>query len=273
MTGYGISDPLGRAEPARWRSLEDFWREPGVLVRGVRSLAGGVIRALLHVYVRLTIVGRQNLPADRSFILVANHASHLDALCLLGALPIRQRHRTFPVAASEYFCVNRLLFFLAKLIVNVLPFDRQCACWYSLGVCAQLLHEKPGTILILFPEGTRTGGVEPGDFKPGVGFLAAGRDIPVVPCHLAGTHAALARGAWFPRPKAVRLTIGAPLAYAHLPATKASRMRICRELREAVMSLGHVGLQDCLGPRELSKSIAKKAVVYHASGNHLQTDS
>ena len=103
----------------------------------------------------------------------------------------------------------------------------------------QLLQEKPGTILILFPEGTRTDGFEPGEFKPGVALLAAGRDIPVVPCHLAGTHAALPKGAWFPRARAVRLTIGAPRVYAHLPATKESRTHICRELREAVMSLGH----------------------------------
>ena len=239
MAEYALFNLADRAEPSRCHPLRDFSREPGVLVRGVRLLAAVVMRAWLQVYDRLTIVGRQNLPADRSFILVANHASHLDTLCLLSALPVRQLHRTFPVAASEYFRVNRLLFFLAKLIVNLLPFDRQFAYWYSLSVCAQLLREKPGTILILFPEGTRTGGSEPGEFRPGVALLAAGRDIPVVPCHLAGTHAALPKGAWFPRPRAVRLTIGAPRVYAHLPATKESRTQICRELREAVMSLGH----------------------------------
>ena len=75
-----------------------------------------------------------------------------------------------------------------------------------------------------------------------IGLLAAGHDIPVVPCHLAGTHAALPKGAWLPRPKAVRLTIGAPRVYAHLPATKKSRTLICHELREAVMSLGNSDL-------------------------------
>src|SRR5262249_14159627 len=109
--------------------------------------------------------------------------------------------------------------------------------WYSLSVCANLL-QKPGTILILFPEGTRGGG-EPGEFKPGVGLLAAGHDIPVVPCHLAGTDAALPKGAWCPRPRAVRLTIGAPRVYAHLPATKEARAHICRDLRDAVIALGN----------------------------------
>src|SRR5436190_10474721 len=189
--------------------------EPGLLVRGLRSMAGVAVRWWLRVYDRLTIVGRQNLPADRSFILVANHASHLDTLCLLSALPIGQLHRTFPVAARDYFCVSPLRTLLAKLFVNVLPLDRHYACWHGLNVCARLLQE-PGTILIMFPEGTRGGGLEPGEFKPGVGLLAAGQDIPVVPCHLAGTDAALPKGAWIPRPKAVRLTIGTPRVFAHL---------------------------------------------------------
>jgi 1-acyl-sn-glycerol-3-phosphate acyltransferase len=107
-----------------------------------------------------------------------------------------------------------------------------------LSLCAHLL-QKPGNILIYFPEGTRSRGLEPGEFKPGVALLAAGRDIPVVPCHLAGTHAALPKGAWCPRPKTVRLTIGKPRVYAHLPATKESAKQICCELRDAVRSLGH----------------------------------
>lgn len=215
--------------------------EPGPLVRGARSLAAVALRCWLRVYDRLTIVGRRNLPRDRSFILVANHASHLDTLCLLSALPIRQLHRTFPLAASDYFCVNPVRALVAKLFVNVMPFDRHFAGWHSMIACADLLR-KPGTILILFPEGTRSGDGNPGEFKQGVGLLAAGHDIPVVPCHLAGTHAALPKGAWCPRPKAVRLTIGTPRVYGHLPATKESRTRICRELREAVMSLGQLPL-------------------------------
>lgn len=236
-----LLDWANRVEPAQRHLPRDVWREPGMLVRGVRSLAAVVTRVGLNVYDRLTIVGRQHLPIDRSYILVANHASHLDTLCLLSALPVRQLHRTFPVGASDYFCENPLRALLAKLFVNVMPFDRHFACGPSLSLCADLLQTQ-GTILILFPEGTRTGGVEPGEFKSGVGLLAAGHDIPVVPCHLAGTHAALPKGAWFPRPRAVRLTIGTPRVYAHLPATKESRTHICCDLREAVMLLGHAPL-------------------------------
>ncbi len=230
-------DPAAHFDLDQLERLQEFPREPGLLIRTVRSSSAAVLRGWMHLYHRLTIVGRENLPADRSFVLVANHASHLDTLCLLSALPIRRLHRAFPIAARDYFFARAPWAFLATVIFNALPFDRLFAPWRCLSVCAHLL-QKPGNILIFFPEGTRFGGPEPGEFKPGVALLAAGRDIPVVPCHVAGTHAALPKGAWCPRPKAVRLTIGTPHVYAHLPATKESAKHICRELREAVMRLG-----------------------------------
>ena len=178
---------------ARWRPW--YCAAGCTSITGSRSLAG------------------RTYPTDRSFVLVANHASHLDTLCLLAALPIGRLNHAFPAAAEDYFCVNALRSLLAKVIVNALPFDRHVAPWRSLSVCARLL-EEPGNILILFPEGTRSSGLEPGEFKPGVALLAASRDIPVVPCHIAGTHAALPKGAWCPRPNALRLTIGAARLHA-----------------------------------------------------------
>jgi 1-acyl-sn-glycerol-3-phosphate acyltransferase len=231
-------DPAADLDQALMERLRSDPGAPGRLMSGVRALAAVVLRCWLRVYHRLTIVGRDNLPLDRSFVLIANHASHLDTLCLLAALPVRRLHRAFAVAARDYFCVSATRALCAKVFANALPFNRSFAPWQSLGVCSHLL-QQPRTILIVFPEGTRGDGPEPGEFKPGVALLAAGRDIPVVPCHLASTHAALPKGAWCPRPKALRLTIGMPRVYADLPATRESANQICHELREAVVLLGH----------------------------------
>jgi 1-acyl-sn-glycerol-3-phosphate acyltransferase len=240
-------DPEADRNPAQIERLRSLVREPGSLLWGVRSMTAVALRLWLHVYHGLTIVGGGNLPVERSFLLVANHASHLDTLCLLRAMPVCRLNHVFPVAASDYFCVSAVRSLLAKVVVNALPFDRNFAPWESLSVCAHLL-QMPGNVLIFYPEGTRSGDPEPGEFKPGVALLAAGRDIPVVPCHLAGTHAALPKGAWVPRPKCMRLTIGAPRFYPHLPATKASAKRICRELRDAVISLGRAPPSNALPP-------------------------
>jgi 1-acyl-sn-glycerol-3-phosphate acyltransferase len=76
-----------------------------------------------------------------------------------------------------------------------------------------------------------------GEFKPGIGNLLAGTAIPVCPCRLDGAGAALPKGAWFPRPRRVRLTIGPPRSFGALPPGRAGAEQIARELRQAVMEL------------------------------------
>ena len=160
-------DPTEDLDLAQRKRVEDFLRPPGLLVCSMRSLAAGVLRCWLRIYHRLTIVGRENLPANRSFILIANHASHLDTLCLLAALPMSRLHRAFPAAARDYFCVSAARAFFASVIVNALPFDRHFAPWQSLSVCAHMLS-NPGNIVIFFPEGTRLR-------RPGAGRVQARR--------------------------------------------------------------------------------------------------
>lgn len=228
-------DPALYLEPALLNRLDDFRLNSTALVHGARCLGAIVLRTWLCVYHRFTIIGRENLPLDRPFVMIANHASHLDTLCLLSALPLYRLSQAFPAAAKDYFCKSALRKVLSTVFVNALPFERYLAPWHSLSACAYVL--ETGNILILFPEGTRGAEAEPREFKPGVALITAGRDIPIVPCHLSGTHQALPKGAWMPRPRTLRLTIGKPRIYAHLPATKSSARRICQELREAVMLL------------------------------------
>jgi 1-acyl-sn-glycerol-3-phosphate acyltransferase len=236
--------------------LRRFPREPDRLVFGLRWLTACVLRPWLRLFHRLTIVGRENLPAHSSFVMVANHASHLDTLCLLAALPMARLDHAFPAAASDYFFGGGIRAFLATVVANALPFDRHGDPWRSLDVCKQLLAE-PGNIVIVFPEGSRSRTGELGDFKPGVGMLLAESDVPVVPCCLNGAFAALPTGAWLPRPRAVQLTIGTPLVYAHRRATTASAKQICRELRDRVRLLGAVGPEVKLG-RPVSQRVVKE---------------
>jgi 1-acyl-sn-glycerol-3-phosphate acyltransferase len=125
---------------------------------------------------------------------------------------------------------------IAAVVVNALPFGRQTHVRHSLELARQLLA-NPGNILILFPEGTRTTTGRMGEFKPGVGLLAAGTDLPIVPCYIAGAFDAWPKGSRIPRPRRIRLLIGEPRNYARLPAGKESADHIARDLREAVARL------------------------------------
>jgi 1-acyl-sn-glycerol-3-phosphate acyltransferase len=216
--------------------LRRFPREPDMLVYGLRSFAALVLRGWLRMYHRLQITGLDNLPAEGSFIMVANHGSHLDTLCLLAALPLRKLHRAFPAAAKDYFFVSAPRLAMAAIVVNALPFARQSQIRQSLDLCSQLLANA-GNVLILFPEGTRTVTGQVGEFRPGIGVLAAGTDVPVVPCHLSGTFAAWPKGRILPRPRRVRLRIGAPRRFSDQPRDKETVERISQELRGAVMDL------------------------------------
>ena len=224
---------LGMPLDERARSLR---RESGLLSTFARSIRWGVVRGYLRVYHRLEIIGREHLPKEPPFVLIANHASHLDTLCLLSALPLGKLHQAFPAAAKDYFFVSAPRLLAAAILVNALPFERRLHAGQSLNLCRRLL-DNPGNILLLFPEGTRSATGEIGEFKPGVGLLVAGTPHPVVPCYIRCAFRAWKKGSWFPRPYRVGLTVGKPLNYRHLERSSASAVQISQELHQAVLAL------------------------------------
>jgi 1-acyl-sn-glycerol-3-phosphate acyltransferase len=240
-------DPAADLEQPLLDRLRNFPREPDMLVYGLRSLAALICRGWLGVYHRFRIVGRERLPAAGSFVVVANHCSHLDTFCLLAALPVGQLHRAFPAAARDYFFVSAGRAFAAAVFANALPFERQTNPRQSLAVCQQLL-QNPGNVLILFPEGSRSTTGAVGEFKPGIGMLVAGSHAPVLPCYISGAYAAFPKGAWIPRPRAVSLTIGEPLYFGDRSHGKEAAVRIARDLRAAVIALGRTGIRELPAP-------------------------
>ena len=231
--------PLNLISPALDRQAASALRtsrRQSILVNSLRAAVALIIRGLLRLYHRFEIVGQDQLRTNRSVVIIANHSSHLDTVCLLSALPLRSLHRAFPTAAADYFYHNPLRSVVAA-VFNALPFARKVHARRSLSMCAELITD-PGNILILFPEGTRstTGRIQ--QFKPGVGALVAGRDVAVVPCYLEGAFEAWPKGQHLPRPKKVRLIVGTPRNYAASRPDKGNISSIAAELHLAVESLG-----------------------------------
>jgi len=242
---YDTARDLGKTSVER---LREFPREPDMLIYGFRCLAALTIRAWLHTYHRMEVVGREHLPGEGSFVLIANHSSHLDAPCLMSALPFRRIHQAFAAAAADYFFTSVPRVAVAAVVANALPFYRQAHCCQSLALCRELLA-SPGNVLILFPEGTRTTSGNIGTFKPGIGALLAGTNLPVLPCHIGGAFEACPKGIILPRPGRLRLMIGAPRNYASLRPGKDSALQICAELQQAVLELAAINRQGPAGKR------------------------
>ena len=75
--------------------------------------------------------------------------------------------------------------------MNALPLWRKNAGRHAMEDLRQRLIGEPCGY-ILFPEGTRSRDGAMKRFKAGVGMLVNGTRVPVIPCHIEGTHRALA---------------------------------------------------------------------------------
>ena len=230
-------DPPPDIDESMAETLQNFPREPKMLPYTIRSIASLLLRGWMRVYHRLQIEGRENLPGTGSLVLVCNHTSHLDTLCMMCAVPLAKIHRTFPAAAADYFFSSLPRSAISAILINALPFNREAKGAESLAVCAKLL-ENEGNVLIIFPEGTRTTTGEMGRFRSGIGRLVAGTDLAVLPCYLEGGLRAWPKGKLVARPRKLRLRIGEAQTYEHLGKKAESVRAVCRDLEQRVARLG-----------------------------------
>lgn len=229
-------EPAADREARLVDQLKGFPREPHLWMYALRTGAALLIRGWLKLFHRYEIHGAEHLPIGSSFILVANHQSHLDAPCLVSAIPLRFLHRAFPAAAADYFFRGLPSSAFSSIVVNGLPFRRSAKGAASLTLCRELLR-NPGNILIIFPEGTRSKTGELQTFRAGIGHLVAGADIEVLPCYLSGAHHALPKGARLPQPAKLTLHIGPARTYTHLEPKRESYGVIAADLQAAVIKL------------------------------------
>jgi 1-acyl-sn-glycerol-3-phosphate acyltransferase len=224
---------LGLPAAQRLRSTA---REPGLTSVLVHLAWRQAVRTYLRLFHRLGVSGRQNLPAEPPFVLIANHSSHLDALTLAAVLPRRLSHAAYALAAGEVFFGSLAAAGFAAFAVNALPVWRKRTSERDLLFLRQRLEEDR-LVFILFPEGTRSRSGAMGKFHQGIGALVAGGVVPVVPCFLAGAHAAWPAGRKLPRPGKLQLQIGAPLMFQDVTNDRAGWAKVAAACEAAVRAL------------------------------------
>jgi 1-acyl-sn-glycerol-3-phosphate acyltransferase len=229
-------------EPARDLGLSGAQRRRSLLREvGLESaiscfLWRTITRMYLAIAHRLDIHGRDNLPPRAPFVLVANHASHLDAIVLGAILPARFVGTVFPIAAGDTFFTKRASSIFATACMNALPIWRKNCGAHSLEDLRERLAGGE-CVYILFPEGTRTRTGAMDKFKPGLGRLVAGTDVPIVPCYLRGPFEALPPSGKIPRWKKISVVIGEPLSFAQRTNDRTGWESIAETAQTAVRSL------------------------------------
>ena len=210
-------------------------RERGLVALG----ANGVWRRLLRAYLRLAhgleVTGRENLP-EPPFVLIANHASHLDALTLAASLRGEAARQAHALAAGELFFGSGAGAAFSAYAINALPIWRGRTRAGDMRMLrARLVEDR--MVYILFPEGTRSRTGEMAPFQGGLAALVAGTGAKVVPCWLEGAHAAWPPDRKWPRPGKLKLAIGAPIASSDYAADAAGKQALTEACRAAVIAL------------------------------------
>jgi 1-acyl-sn-glycerol-3-phosphate acyltransferase len=224
---------LGLPPMERYRSP---WREGGLVSSILQLLWWSCVRLVFRVWNRMTVHDRDNLPARPPLVLIANHASHLDALVLASLLPLSWRDQLFPLAAKDVFFETLPVAGFAAAVLNALPVWRTTARGHGLADLRQRLVTEP-CVYILFPEGKRTRDGTMAPFKPGIGMLVAGTAVPVVPCYVDGTFAVLPPNAWLLRPRRITVRLGKSLTFEGYADERAGWTGVADALEKAVRDL------------------------------------
>jgi len=180
--------------------------------RACRNLFVGILR----VWFRPRVRGRQHMPLEGPAIIAPVHRSNLD----FAFTPFITRRKLFFMAKEELWRARRFSRLLE--IWGVFPVQRTGADRESVKRAEEVLRR--GQVLVMFPEGSRRSGEVVDDLLEGVAFLSARTGAPIVPVGISGTARAMPKGAVFPKPIGVTVSVGEPVE----PESRSAGGRVAR---------------------------------------------
>jgi 1-acyl-sn-glycerol-3-phosphate acyltransferase len=161
--------------------------------------------ALTVCAVRPRVVGLEHLARLDSAVLVANHASYIDPIVLMAAIPA-EFHFVAKRALLQYPLIGTVMRKAEHLTIDKAGLSDRLA-----GADEVERRLREGERLVIFAEGTfvRRPGLLP--FRLGAFRAAVDTGRPIVPVALAGTRRVFPDGTWLFRHAPITVTIGAPM--------------------------------------------------------------
>ena len=182
----------------------------------------------------LSVEGAGEFPREEVCVIVTNHASYLDGVILVAALP-GQFSFVAKAELERQFIPGRFLRRIDAVFVE--RFDKQRGVTDARHTEQTL---EAGQSLVYFPEGTftRIPGLLP--FHMGAFAAAAEAGVPVVPVTIRGTRSLLRGDSRFPRRGMVRVIVESAIAPAGTDWAAAVKLRDAA--RSAILQ--HLGEPD-----------------------------
>lgn len=175
----------------------------GPVARYLYQFIRGLIFLVGKILFRIDVVGKENVPADRPFVLAPVHRSNID-FALVSLVTRRRLRYMAKDSVWKSQLLGRFVSFLGGFPVKRGSADRE-----ALRMCADVI--AAGEPLVMFPEGTRQTGPQVAELFDGPAYVAAKMGVPVVPVGIGGSEAVMPKGSKFIRPKKLVLIVGDPM--------------------------------------------------------------
>ena len=186
---------------------------------GIAAARAGVSAARIHrLYVsicrmcllvggtKLVVHGVERIEPGRAYVVVPNHESGWDPLCLLVGLP----QLVMRFVTKQQFMRIPILGHALRLTGNIRVLRADTKGDFE-RIHAGMDRRDPEVSILFFAEGTRSrdGALHP--FKAGAFATALGYGVPILPVGLAGTRHIWQRGIMRLRRGTVTVEVGAPI--------------------------------------------------------------
>lgn len=151
-------------------------------------------RLLVSALGRVRVEGLDDLPRSGPLIVVANHISNLDPPLVGGWLAPALRRRPQFLAKSVLFRGLVGWFLRSQGVIPVRAGGSDIDAYRA----AKAVLDR-GSVVVIFPEGTRSRDGQLAEARPGVSLLATRTGVPVLPVGVSNTDQLLGRGSALPR--------------------------------------------------------------------------
>lgn len=184
----------------------------GRIDRAAYQFVRFVVVTFCRTWCRMTVEGREHIPAEGPYLLAPVHRSILDTPISSGVTRRRMRF----MGADKYWKNRHFGRLLSAL--GGFPVTRGSADREALKRCIDVL--QGGEPLVLFPEGERKSGPVVQPLFEGAAYIAMKTGVPIIPVGIGGSEKAMPKGAKFIFPKKMHVIVGKPLS---VPVSESSK--------------------------------------------------